>query len=104
MPCNTTQRSEISLGKINQGIMEAAFARLQAGNPYKSPAYINVDGRTVSVRFQDGKALIAGTSDVSSVESYIKRLYSSQVVLQTAAAYKWHVKDTGTYKFQIQKG
>lgn len=104
MPCNTVQRSEIDLGKVDHKIMEAAFARLGVGNPYKNPVYINVDGKPIQVRFADGKALIAGVQDTKNVESYIKRLYSSQLVLQTAASYRWQVKDTGTFKFQIQKG
>ncbi len=104
MPCNSVQRSEVDLSKCDETIMVAAFKRLGLANPYKTGVYTVVDGKSILVRFSEGRAMISGSQDTAAMERHFKRLYSSQVVLEGASRFGWRVKINSENTFQFQKG
>jgi hypothetical protein len=104
MPCNTVQQSEVDLSKCDQNVMIAAFKRLGLANPYKTSVYTVVDGKSIVVRFSEGRAMISGSQDTAAMERHFKRLYSSQVVLEGASRFGWRVNIKDENRFTMQKG
>ena len=104
MPCNSVQSSEVDFGKVDQNIMVAAFKRLGLADPYKTSVYTVVDGKSIVVRFSEGRAMISGSQDTAAMERHFKRLYSSQVVLEGASRFGWRVNIKAENRFTMQKG
>lgn len=113
MPCWTVAKSEVKLEKMNPELLQGALrasgfevwtrpndvslsAYRYDANGYSNRVDVNVavDG-TVTLSTRGG--------DLAKITNEVKRAYSVQVVQAASRKFGWNVKQTGEFKYAVQK-
>ena len=101
MPCDQIRQTSVdlsALGKIDLGLLAAAFRDLGLGGEVQMGKVISLDRGSYDA--VTGKLQVYG---IAPSMDTIKRAYSAQVVKVTAKRFGWQIKQVGQFEYQAIK-
>lgn len=88
MPCDTIQRVQVDIGKLDPDHANAAITAL---------------GLQGTVTYANGRLTVRGGANVADITQQVKQAYSAEVVKSQAKRFGWGLKEIAPYKYEVTK-
>jgi len=93
MPCDTVQTMKVEIGKLDNLLAQKAILELERMRKI----------RQGTVQYSDGRLIMQGGMDASSVTALVKQAYAAQVVESQAKRFGWSLKKVSDFKYQVTR-